>query len=257
MALVRHMANLTKNNRRLARFYRLVFGMDELWNEWQNSSAAFYITDGYLNFNCLEILPVMSRPASVRIDHIGFMTSKQACDKKLAALDKPIKLEQSPQDGRYEDWRFEDPEGNLVEIADRGWGTESNTKLPLLRHTTINAQDHERLADFYKFVFDMTEVSRKDLPKTNTKAIHLSDGHFNISIVKNSPIETKGFQVLGFHVQSIGEIEERLKKAPAFLYPREPKIEILQRNFDSPFTEHYLRDPDGNVVDLSEEGWEV
>jgi hypothetical protein len=63
--------------------------------------------------------------------------------------------------------------------------------------------------------------------------------------------------VLGFHVQSIGEIEERLKKAPAFLYPRESKIEILQRNFDSPFTEHYLRDPDGNVVDLSEEGWEV
>jgi hypothetical protein len=63
--------------------------MNELWNEWQNSSAAFYITDGYLNFNCLEILPVMSRPASVRIDHIGFMSSKQDCEKKLAALDKP------------------------------------------------------------------------------------------------------------------------------------------------------------------------
>ena len=62
MAAVRHMANLTKNNRRLARFYSLIFGMNELWNEWQNSSAAFYITDGYLNFNCLEILPVMSRP---------------------------------------------------------------------------------------------------------------------------------------------------------------------------------------------------
>ena len=46
MAFVRHMANLTKNNRRLARFYRLIFGMDELWNEWQNSSAAFYTTDG-------------------------------------------------------------------------------------------------------------------------------------------------------------------------------------------------------------------
>ena len=54
MIPVRHMANLTKNNRRLARFYSLIFGMEGLWNEWQNSSAAFYITDGYLNFNCLE-----------------------------------------------------------------------------------------------------------------------------------------------------------------------------------------------------------
>lgn len=257
MAPVRHMANLTKNNRRLARFYSLIFGMNELWNEWQNSSAAFYITDGYLNFNCLEILPVMSRPASVRIDHIGFMISKQECERKLAALDKPIKLEQSPQDGRYEDWRFEDPEGNLVEIAARGWGTESNTKLPLLRHTTIHAQDHERLAEFYEFVFDMKEVHRKDIPKTNTKAIYLSDGNFSIALVKNSPIEAKGFQVLGFHVQSIAEIEERLKKSPPFLYPREPKVEILRRTSDSPFKEHYLHDPDGNIVDLSEEGWEV
>jgi len=257
MAPVRHIANLTKNNRRLARFYSLIFGMNELWNEWQNSSAAFYITDGYLNFNCLEILAVMPRPVSVRIDHIGFMISKQECERKLAALDKPIKLEQSPQDGRYEDWRFEDPEGNLVEIAARGWGTESNTKLPLLTHTTIHAQDHERLAEFYKFVFDMKEVHRQDIPKTNTKAIYLSDGNFSIALVKNSPIEAKGFQVLGFHVQSIAEIEERLKKSPPFLYPREPKVEILRRTSDSPFKEHYLHDPDGNIVDLSEEGWEV
>ena len=257
MASVRHMANLTKNNRRLARFYRLIFGMDELWNEWQNSSAAFYVTDGYLNFNVLEILPVMSRPASVRIDHIGFQIDKDACEKKLAALDKPIKLEPSPQDGRFEDWRFDDPEGNLVEIALRGWGTGDNTKLPLLRHTTIHAQDHERLADFYKFVFDMKEVHRKNIPQTDTKAIYLSDGNFSLALVKNSPIETKGFQVLGFHVQSIAEIEERLRKSPPYLYPREPKIEILRRTSDSPFTEHYLRDPDGNIVDLSEEGWKV
>ncbi|HEY1266576.1 MAG TPA: VOC family protein [Candidatus Binatia bacterium] len=257
MIPVRHMANLTKNNRRLARFYQLIFGMDELWNEWQNSAAAFYITDGYLNYNCLEILPVMSRPASVRIDHIGFQIDKESCEKKLAALDKPIKLEQSPQDGRYEDWRFEDPEGNLVEIARLGWGTGDSTNVPLLRHTTIHARDHERLADFYKFVFDMKQVRRQRIAATDTNAIHLSDGNFSLSLVKNSPIETRGFQVIGFHVRSIAEIEERLKTSPPFLYPQEPKVEILHRTADSPFKEHYLRDPDGNIVDLSEEGWEV
>jgi len=103
----------------------------------------------------------------------------------------------------------------------------------------------------------MKEVDRKNIPQTDTKAIYLSDGNFSLALVKNSPIETKGFQVLGFHVQSIAEIQERLKTSPPFLYPREPKIEILRRTSDSPFTEHYLRDPDGNIVDISEEGWEV
>jgi hypothetical protein len=103
----------------------------------------------------------------------------------------------------------------------------------------------------------MKEVHRKNIPQTDTKAIYLSDGNFSLALVKNSPIETKGFQVLGFHVQSIAEIQERLKKSPPFLYPPEPKVEILRRTSESPFTEYYLRDPDGNIVDLSEKGWEV
>jgi hypothetical protein len=42
MEAIRHMATCTNNNRRLARFYRLIFGMEEIWNEEQNSPYAFY-----------------------------------------------------------------------------------------------------------------------------------------------------------------------------------------------------------------------
>ena len=31
MNAIRHMANCTNNNRRLARFYRLIFDMEEVW----------------------------------------------------------------------------------------------------------------------------------------------------------------------------------------------------------------------------------
>ena len=40
-----HMAMCTMNNRRLARFYQFIFGMEEVWNEAQNSATAYYIGD--------------------------------------------------------------------------------------------------------------------------------------------------------------------------------------------------------------------
>ena len=40
MPEIRHMASCTNNNRRLARFYQLILGMEEVWNEEQNSPFA-------------------------------------------------------------------------------------------------------------------------------------------------------------------------------------------------------------------------
>ena len=45
----------TKNNRRLARFYGIVFGWQEVWNPVQNSPYAYYIGDGYSHLNRLQI----------------------------------------------------------------------------------------------------------------------------------------------------------------------------------------------------------
>lgn len=60
MAKIRHMAMCTKNNRRLARFYRSVFGLEELWSDKQNSPYSFYTSDGYINLNILQIRTGMS-----------------------------------------------------------------------------------------------------------------------------------------------------------------------------------------------------
>jgi hypothetical protein len=55
MAEIQHLAMCTKNNRRLARFYHYIFGSEEVWNRFQNSPYSFYMSDGYLNLNCLQI----------------------------------------------------------------------------------------------------------------------------------------------------------------------------------------------------------
>ena len=43
--------------------------------------------------------------------------------------------------------------------------------------------------------------------------------------------------------------------SPPYLYPGEPPIKVMRRLKPGPFETRYLRDPDGNYVDLSESGW--
>ena len=258
MNTIRHIATCTNNNRRIARFYRLVFGLEELWNDRQNSPYSFYISDGLINMNCLLVHPGMKRNPGVGLEHFGvYVDDLELTTKKILDFKASIKMEDSPRDGRYEDRRFHDPEGNRLEIATNPWGTEGIRKTPGIRHIAIHAKDPERLADFYKAVFDMKEVSRTVTGDTGATVLYLSDGEFSLALIKNAPLSSLGIQLFGIQVTSIGEIEEKLKKSPPYLYENEPSVEIVRRTTPGPFTACYLRDPDGNCVDLSEEGWPV
>ena len=259
MEAIRHMATCTNNNRRLARFYRLIFGMEEVWNEEQNSPYAFYVTDGYFNLNCLQIHHTMAETKrNVGINHFGFQIgSLKEIEKKLAELNPPIRLAQRPSDGRYTEVRIKDPDGNGVDLAEKGWGTGDEKRVPGVRHVGIATQDPGRLADFYKFIFDMKEVGKKKTKETGTEAIYLSDGAINLGLVKNSPVTGAGLQVLGFQVPSVKEIEERLKKPFALTYKNEPPLALKQNGSDSPYKSFHLLDPDGTYIALSEEGWEA
>jgi catechol 2,3-dioxygenase-like lactoylglutathione lyase family enzyme len=247
------MATCTNNNRRLARFYRLIFGMEEVWNEEQNSPYAFYVTDGYFNLNCLQIHQTMAeKKRNVGINHFGFQIgSLPETEKRLRELNPPIRVAQRPNDGRYTEVRIQDPDGNGVDLAEKGWGTGNEKNIPGVRHVGIGTEDPHRLADFYKFIFNMKEVGRE-----GTEAIYLSDGTINLGLVKNSPVAGSGLQVLGFQVPSIEEIEERLKKPLALTYKDEPPLQ-LKKDSDGPYKSTHLLDPDGTYIALSEEGWEV
>lgn len=257
MEAIRHMANCTNNNRRLARFYRLIFGMEEVWNEEQNSPYAFYVTDGYFNLNCLQIHQTMAeKKRNVGINHFGFQIgSLRQIEKKLAELNPPIRLAQRPSDGRYTEVRIQDPDGNGVDLAEKGWGTGNEKKIPGVRHVGIGTDDPGRLADFYKFIFDMKEVARKNTKEM--EAIYLSDGTINLGLVKNSSVAGPGLQALGFQVSSIEEIDERLKKPFALTYKNEPRLALQRSGSVDPYESVHLLDPDGTYIALSEKGWEV
>jgi catechol 2,3-dioxygenase-like lactoylglutathione lyase family enzyme len=280
MGRITHMAMCTKNNRRLARFYGLVFGWGEVWNPVQNSPYAYYIGDGYFNLNCLQIRPGAAREKQqpgvgnsrgagvvvegrvilpdVGINHIGFQVDDLAeADRRLATLKPVISPVASPPDGRYEDQRFLDPEGNDIELSQRVWDPGAETKSCVARHVAFNASDPDRLAEFYRYALDMKPIGRIESKHTGMIAVYLSDGTMNMALVKNSPIEKRGVQLLGIKVPNIKEISERLRRSDDFLYPGEAQIELRKRPAGSPFKTVYLHDPDGNQVDLSEEGWDA
>jgi catechol 2,3-dioxygenase-like lactoylglutathione lyase family enzyme len=280
MGRITHMAMCTKNNRRLARFYRIVFGWEEVWNPVQNSPYAYYIGDGYFNLNCLQIRQGGAREKQqagvghsrgagfvvegkvvlpeVGINHIGFQVDDlAAANRKLASLNPAITPVPSPADGRYEDQRFLDPEVNDIELSQRVWDPGPEKKASLARHVAFSAADPDRLADFYRFALEMKTVGRTESKQTGTTAVYLSDGTMNMALVNGSPIAKRGVQLLGVKVPSIKEIGERLQQSAEFLYPGEAPIALCERPASSPYKTVYFKDPDGNEIDVSEEGWDV
>jgi catechol 2,3-dioxygenase-like lactoylglutathione lyase family enzyme len=240
MPAIRHMAMCTENNRRLARFYRLIFGMDEVWNYEQNSPHAFYVGDGYFNLNCLQIHRTMAeQKRDVGINHYGFkVESIKEIGEKLGQLNPPVKFADRPKDGRYTEIRIKDPDGNGVDVAEKGWGAEEGTRNPGVRHVGIRTAD--------------PEVGRSETG--SGAAIYLSDGTINLGLTKGAAAPGAGIQVLGFQVPSLREVEQQIKKPLGLTYPAEPVLELFQPS-DGPYKVTRMKDPDGNQLDLSEEGW--
>ncbi len=267
MAEIQHLAMCTKNNRRLARFYHYVFGFEEAWNRFQNSPYSFYMSDGYLNLNCLQIRSGSSYNRivdgqeimpEVGINHVGFtVKSVREIEQRLAVLQPPLKLVCSPQDGRYEEWRITDPDGMVFEIAEGGWEAGGEKRLPAVRYVGIRTDDPERLANFYQSALPIKEIHRVAAPSGQPSAIFLSAGTTALGLLRKSNGGKGGLERIGFQVQSIDAIKERIQKAPSFLYPGEPEIAVLKAPPGDPGESFYLKDPDGNIVELSEKGWAV
>ena len=79
-----------------------------------------------------------------------------------------------------------------------------------LRHLAILTHQPDRLADFYKRVFEMQELYR-----TKNGSVHLSDGEINLAILNatdpKEPGHHPGLYHFGFHVEDNKEIANRIR----------------------------------------------
>lgn len=121
-----------------------------------------------------------------------------------------------------------------------------------IRHIAIFAKDQEKLADFYKTTFGLREVHRHfaDEEEAGAYALYLSDGHINLAILPAGKDRPEGIDHFGFEVDDVAAVAATAEQSGALQAPK-----TVPR--DGRFAEAFIRDPIGQRVDLSMQGWKT
>jgi catechol 2,3-dioxygenase-like lactoylglutathione lyase family enzyme len=134
--------------------------------------------------------------------------------------------------------------------------------MPKLKHIALSTQDVEKTARFYIDVFGMKEIATIDDP--GTRGCFLSDGDINLAILnfKNDQAagaeRGKGFSGIhhiGFQVESLEEIAERLATAGARRRDDVNQALGVGGRQAHGNVEVKYGGPDGVMLDVSETGW--
>jgi catechol 2,3-dioxygenase-like lactoylglutathione lyase family enzyme len=118
---IRHLAVITVDPERLAKFYEDVFEMKRLPAKGVAGSKAVYMTDGYITLALLEN-KAEGKPSG--LNHFGFhVDSHEETERRLtkAGVRAPAKR---PADRPYAETRAFDPDGNNFDISVAGFGSE-------------------------------------------------------------------------------------------------------------------------------------
>jgi catechol 2,3-dioxygenase-like lactoylglutathione lyase family enzyme len=107
---------------------------------------------------------------------------------------------------------------------------------PRIRHIALNVQNRDELADYYKKFFNLEETYRGP-----NGTVYLSDGHVGIALISR-PDQPWGINHFGFGVDDVKAIEEATQTT-------------AEANTFGAVAESWIRDPEGNRVDISEHGW--
>jgi catechol 2,3-dioxygenase-like lactoylglutathione lyase family enzyme len=123
---IRHLAIITVDPERLAKFYEEVFQMTRLTGKaGVPGSKAVYMTDGYITLALLEN-KAEGKPNGM--NHFGFHVDDQdEISRRLtkAGVRAPAKR---PADRPYAETRAFDPDGNNFDISVAGFGSEEGTE---------------------------------------------------------------------------------------------------------------------------------
>jgi catechol 2,3-dioxygenase-like lactoylglutathione lyase family enzyme len=109
---------------------------------------------------------------------------------------------------------------------------------PRIRHIAINVEDLDKTAEYYKQVFGMEEKHRRP-----GGTIYLSDGHMDLALIHSDKYPW-GIHHFGFKVDSVKEVEKIANTT-------------AEENTYGAIAESWIKDVEGNRVDVSEHGWPI
>ena len=109
---------------------------------------------------------------------------------------------------------------------------------PRIRHIALNVRDRGGLADYYKKIFGLEEKYRGP-----NGTIYLSDGFVGIALISRAD-QPWGINHFGFEVESASAIADAAQAT-------------AESNTFGAVAESWIRDPEGNRVDIAEHGWPI
>jgi catechol-2,3-dioxygenase len=192
----------------------------------------------------------VGEPQAKGFDHFGFqindLNDTRTLLKTAGANDD---VAQRPAGRTFTEWRAHDPEGNRIDLSEKGYKPVSSEKLRELEvdaaseinRIVIGAANPPKLADFYTKAFGM-EVSRRSNDK-----VTLTDGRTQLLLLSREPDSSEGFHCLGFRLV---DKKKMLERASAMGAP----VSQAQDWEDPEKQQFLLRDPDGNLLALFSNG---
>ncbi len=124
-----------------------------------------------------------------------------------------------------------------------------------LRHIAISVPDPKKAAEFYINAFGMTKVAEVNAPAAD--GVYLTDGTINMALLRYKQDEwvgegkTKdwfGVHHFGFWVDDVEESQKNIEAAGG-------KWFMGEMAGDNIFYELKFCDPNGNIFDVSHNGW--
>jgi catechol 2,3-dioxygenase-like lactoylglutathione lyase family enzyme len=248
MAKVRHVAYIAEDTKKLRDFYHDGFGFEEVW---VSPTGAYMVIDGMFNVTFIPQRPGDSEVVGTHradggevnqtpgINHYGFIVD--SVDESVERIGASLTHGQNPQDGRPAEMRVVDPWGNNFDLSARGYFGRDETRLPAVRQVVVQADHPDQVAEFYRSRLDLNEVGRDP-----DGSVVLGDGLIRFSIVQEGLTNKPGIQYIGIQVDDWNAMADRFKAMGQTLpAPKDGNDEVL------------LRDPAGNLVILSQKGWEA
>jgi len=114
-----------------------------------------------------------------------------------------------------------------------------------INHMAMISSDYPLLERYYRSLFGFVNSKQNDAEASTV----VGDGNVGLNILPRRDGYVGGIDHFGMVVDSMAEVEARMKKANA-------KAGMVKRPSYRPFAAYSAHDPDGNVFDLAEKSGE-
>ena len=109
---------------------------------------------------------------------------------------------------------------------------------PRIRHIALNVQNREATADYYKKIFGLEEKHRGA-----NGTIYLSDGFVGVALISR-PEQPWGINHFGFQVEDVDAVVAAAETE-------------AESNVFGAMAESWIRDPEGNRIDIVKHCWPI